>query len=71
VAISRRALAENLDELTHLAQDKICWITKTKMKYLRDHKESTGKTVDYIQLRSEKMHEKYRCKELDFKVGEH
>ena len=71
VAIARRALAENLDELMQFSEKKICWITKTKMKYMRDHKESTGKEADYIQLRSERMHEKYRCKEMDFKVGEY
>lgn len=68
VALSRMALSANLDELMQLAESKICWIAKTKMKYMRDLEESKGKSQDYIQLRSEKMHEKYRCKEKDFRV---
>lgn len=69
VTLTRLALSANLDELAQLAQNKINWISKTKMKYMRDLEETRNKTHDYIQLRSEKMHEKYRIKEMEFKVG--
>lgn len=68
VTISRLAFSANLDELMQLASEKIKWIAKTKMKYYRDLAESTGKTNEYIQLRSEAMHEKYKLKEEKFSI---
>ena len=68
VRLSRQALMENADELNQFAQNAICWISKTKMKYHRDMTESAGKTADYIQIRSEHMHEKFRCLEQKFTV---
>jgi hypothetical protein len=68
VNLSRSALSENRDELNQLAQEKICWISKTIMKYRRDLVETTGKTPEYIQIRSENLHEKYRKKESDFRL---
>ncbi len=68
IRLARQALAENADELMQFAEKAVCWIAKTKMKYHRDMTESAGKTPDYIQFRSEHMHEKYRTKEKEFVV---
>lgn len=67
-ALSDLAGHEKLYELLQFAQCKIKWVAETKMKYMRDLDESRGKSADYIQLRSERMHEKYRNKESEFKV---
>ena len=71
VIISRMALDEKMDELSQLAQKKLCWIAKTKMKYMRDLYESAGKTKDYLQLRSAAKHEKFKEKEKEFKIEEY
>ncbi|MEY4432796.1 MAG: hypothetical protein RLZZ44_926 [Bacteroidota bacterium] len=69
VSLARLSLASNNDELMQFAENKLCWIAKTKMKYHRDLEESRGKSADYIQLRSERMHEKYRLKEQKFSIN--
>jgi hypothetical protein len=68
VKLSRVALNESHDELNQFAQKAICWISKTKMMYLRDFVETESKTNEYKQLRSERLHEKYKNKESEFKV---
>jgi hypothetical protein len=68
VRLAEIASIGTFHELMQFAENKISWIAKTKMKYQRDLDESRGKTHDYIQLRSEKMHDKFRSKETDFRV---
>jgi hypothetical protein len=68
IELSRQALKDNHDELLQVAQSKIGWISKTRMKYARDLRETANKSSDYLQLRSEYMHEKYRKKESEFRI---
>ena len=68
VEVSRQSLDESLDELNRFVQDKIYWISETKLKYMRDLGESTGKTEEYLQIRSRDMHEKYKKKETEFEI---
>jgi hypothetical protein len=70
VETSRVAANEGLDDLLQVLQCKIGWISKVLCKYNRDLREVGNVSADkvYLQLRSEKLHEKYRKKEESFKV---